>query len=95
MKESDVPGLLELKVEFESKLADLKEYQELKSELERASRNLIKEAIRRKGIKLEPELEVSPRAATTPSHIEAISAVCGFCTNCITSCTGCVAHIAS
>ena len=53
MKEREIPGLIELKMEFESKLAGMKEYQELKSEFDRSAMGLIKEAIRSKGIRLE------------------------------------------
>lgn len=89
MKESDIPGLLELKIEYESRLASMKEYQDLRSEFERASMSLIKEAILSKGIKLEGELAAS---VVTSKPIQ--GGGCGFCTACITSCTSCVFHVA-
>jgi hypothetical protein len=48
VKEREIPGLIELKMEFESKLSGIKEYQELKSEFNRSAMGLIKEAIRSK-----------------------------------------------
>ena len=48
VKEREIPGLIELKMEFESKLAGIKEYQELKSEFNRSAMGLIKEAIRKR-----------------------------------------------
>lgn len=85
MKEREVPGLMELKIEYESKLVGMKDFQELKSEFEKASMSLIKEVMRSKGIKLESGL-----AAQAPQGLRA--AGCGFCEVCITACTDCVAY---
>jgi hypothetical protein len=55
----------------------LVEYQDLKSEFERAANNLIKEAIRSKGIKLESGQSDSYRETTTPRK------GCEYCSVCI------------
>ena len=83
VKEREIPGLIELKMEFESKLAGMKEYQELKSEFDRSAMGLIKEAIRSKGIRLE--------SGRTPGSQPSLAVGCGFCEVCITACTDCVA----
>jgi hypothetical protein len=85
VKERDVPGLIELKIEYESKLAGVKDLQELKSEFERATMGLIKEALRSKGIKLESGL-------ATGQPQQGLLRGCGFCEVCITACTDCVAY---
>jgi len=85
LKERDVPGLLELKMEYESKLAGVKDFQELKSEFEKSTMVLIKQAMLTKGINLEGRL--SPGQGP-----QALRGSCGFCEVCITACTDCVAY---
>ena len=85
MKESEVQGLLELKVEYESKLEEIKEYQDLRSEFQRKAMELLRSTVRARGIK--PEGEMLAPGATLISQ-------CGFCTVCVTACTGCIAHVA-
>jgi len=84
LKEREIPGLLELKMEYESKLKGMKEFQELKSEFDRSTMSLVKEAMVSKGIKLDGRL---------PTHeTGGLKASCGFCEVCITACTDCVAY---
>jgi hypothetical protein len=86
LKEREIPGLMELKFEYESKLVGIKDFQELKSEFERGTMVLIKEAMLTKGIKLDGGL--SPGQG--PQSLRANS--CGFCEVCITACTDCVSY---
>ncbi|MGD0953380.1 MAG: hypothetical protein ABR985_13475 [Methanotrichaceae archaeon] len=81
MKENEVNGLNELRNEYSKKLANLKDYQDIRNEFENKSMALIKEAARAKGIK--PEV-FQPLAVGG----------CGFCTTCISSCISCVFHVA-
>jgi hypothetical protein len=83
MKENDIPALVELRMELENKLENLKEYQQLKSEYESKALNLIKEAIHEKGINLESEEEAS-------FHEVLAEHGCIACTHCITACIDCV-----
>ncbi len=85
MKEREVTGLIELKAEYENRLAQIKEYQELHQEFKNNAMALIKEAIIRKGIKVEER-------GSLPSIRPDGTKDCGFCTNCVTACTDCVAY---
>jgi hypothetical protein len=91
VKESEIPGLLDLRIEYEKKIAGLKEYQELKAELDKTSMALIKEAMHSKSIKLETGLEDKTRAEPTTAMV---AESCGiFCTTCITPCVSCVGYV--
>lgn len=99
MKESEVTRLKDLKIEYESKLEDLK------SEFEKASMSSVKEAMVSKGITLEPpgegvRLERTRRPADSVLREtvfrggipEATAGECGIgCAVCVTWCSaGCI-----
>jgi len=88
MKEREVNGLVELKAEYENKLSQNKEYQELRDEFNRGAMTLMREAIMAKGIKFDE------RALLAHHHVghELVAKSCGFCEDCITGCTDCVAY---
>lgn len=79
MKERDIPGLLELKMEYETKLTGMKDFQELKAEFDRSTMTLVKEAMAAKGIRLE-----GGRLPTTGGTQGLLRGSCGFCEVCIT-----------
>jgi hypothetical protein len=83
MKEYEVKGLLELKRNYEGKLEDVKEYQDIRNEFQEESLALVKEALESKGIKPEE----------THILLEAPAHNCGFCTLCVTTCVSCVFHV--
>jgi len=85
LKESEVPGLMELKIEYESKMVGIKEFQDLKSEFDRSTMVLIKQAMLAKGITLGGGL-------STGLGSQRLRGSCGFCEVCITACTDCVAY---
>ncbi len=93
MKESEIPGLDELKAEYENKLKGVKEYQELTSEFDKATLGLIKEAMRSKGIVLERSLSDERLIGDKLAGGNVLGSLsgtdsCGVgCTHCITWCT--------
>lgn len=95
LKEYQIPGLLELKSEYEAQLANLEGYRELAEGLEQAALNLVRQAVESAGVSplLSPPLahaEARASVGPEPLGVALLRDKCGFCTACITDCVTCV-----
>lgn len=90
MKESDIPGLLDLKMEYEAKVQELEGYNDLQSEFKRKVIELVRNAIQAENI--EPKREMLRSIKLREDSM--INMGCGIesCTSCITWCVQCVVN---
>lgn len=80
MKERDVEGLEQLRLEYKEKLSKMKGYDSLVAEFHRKSLELVRKSL------------VANRLRMNQTNIHAARGDCGFCADCITDCSGCVCY---